>query len=242
MGIAHSKETYLPSENDWPYVWAIRDAEILDWKKSVEGERTAEEIQKLAKAQANLPVEIAPYLYLCGAKHAHDVSLLKEKGITHVLNVAGMAGQGPIEEYKNANIHVLNIDADDEEGYQMLSLHYEKAYNFIESARISGGKCVVHCVAGINRSGVIVASVYMMNEKVNILDTVAHCRIKRGNCFLWNSTFQEELVAMARKEERLGPGPCESGCRVQIVPPPSSSNLFENKTATFNSNKIKSLF
>ena len=48
--------------------------------------------------QSKLPVLISSYqkktgeevsVYLSDAKHAHDVELLKSRGITHVLNVAG---------------------------------------------------------------------------------------------------------------------------------------------------------
>jgi hypothetical protein len=243
MGQSTSVQEYPRCEEDWPYVWAIRDQEQLDWKLDQNGVKLpSDKIEEIAQKQSQLPVEISSYLYLGAAKHAHNISLLKEKGITHVLNVAGPSGQGPLKEYQEAGITVLNIDADDEEGYQMLALHFKECYEYIESIRLSGGKCVVHCVAGINRSGVIVAACYMLNEKVPILDTVAHCRTRRGNCFLWNTTFQEEIVAMARQEGLLGPAPGEKECRCQNPVPPKSSLLFENKTSTFNSSKIKSLF
>ena len=39
-------------ENNWPYVWAIRDPEILDWKQSGRGTSlTKAEIAALAETQ-----------------------------------------------------------------------------------------------------------------------------------------------------------------------------------------------
>jgi predicted protein tyrosine phosphatase len=202
--------------DDWPYVWAIRDWEQLNWQRKTDGTTLCiDDVERIINWQSRLPVEITPYMFLSNAQNAHDIEMLKERGITHVLNVAGTAGMGPLSEYADANITVLNIDADDEEGYQMLSRHYQKCHAFVETARTSGGKCVVHCVAGINRSGVIVAAVMMLNEQQNVLDVVAHCRERRGNEFLSNELFQEELVAMARREGLLGPKPGDEGCRVQ---------------------------
>ena len=98
------------SEEDWPWVWAIHDVEVLDWKKGCQND---EEIQTMAVEQSKLPVLISSYrkktgevvsVYLSGAKYAHDVELLKSRGITHVLNVAGRVGQGDEEQYKGAGI------------------------------------------------------------------------------------------------------------------------------------------
>ena len=47
---------------------------------------------------------------------------------------------------------------------------------------------VVHCHAGINRSGVIAAALMMLRTNSSVLETVAHCRRQRGNAFLWNRT------------------------------------------------------
>ena len=44
-------------DDDWPYVWAIRDSEILDWR--IHADRTpltSLEIGEIYKAQQRLPV------------------------------------------------------------------------------------------------------------------------------------------------------------------------------------------
>mmetsp|Transcript_46315 Transcript_46315/g.92870 ORF Transcript_46315/g.92870 Transcript_46315/m.92870 type:complete len:121 (+) Transcript_46315:480-842(+) len=100
----------------------------------------------------------------------------------------------------------------------MLAKHLSEAREFIAAARDSGGKCVVHCVAGINRSGVTVAAEHMLTTRQNVLEVVAHCRKQRGNVFLSNKSFQEELVALARAHDLLGPKPGEQGCIVKNLP------------------------
>ena len=37
----------------------------------------------------------------------------------------------------------------------MLAKHFEAASAFIRAAAAAGGRCLVHCVAGINRSGLL---------------------------------------------------------------------------------------
>jgi hypothetical protein len=88
------------TEELWPYVWAIRDPECLDWKIGL----TREEIQNLALLQLELTVSIIPILYLSDHKHVCDVEKLKSIGITHVLNVAGPAARGPLQLYEIHNI------------------------------------------------------------------------------------------------------------------------------------------
>jgi hypothetical protein len=140
------------TNNDWPWVWAIRDVEVLDWRnspgvrmlvvscilltaRSADGPLEAHEIQRLSQTQQDLPVEISPYLYLSDARHAHDIERLKARGITHVLNVAGSSAVGPADAYAAEGVTVLNIAAEDEEGYPMLAMHLDRSRAFIAAAR-----------------------------------------------------------------------------------------------------------
>jgi atypical dual specificity phosphatase len=209
------------SEDDWPWLWAIRDHNILDWRKCIgNGPLQEDNMIDISMAQSMLPVEITPYLFLSDARSAHNINRLKELGITHVLNVAGKFASPAEEIYSKEEICVKVIEAEDEDGYPMLRKHLADSRLFIQEARKSGGKCVVHCVAGINRSGVIVAAEKLLTERMNVLDVIAHIRKQRGNVYLTNETFQEELVALARKEGLLGPGPGEAGGRIPTKVPP----------------------
>jgi len=219
MGGAVSK---LVRSDDWPYVAAIRDPEVLDWKEFIKAETEVErrsEILRLQKLQFDLPVKISDGLYLSNADGATRIDRLRELGISHVLNLAGRAGSLTHDEaYENAGIQLLVIEAEDEENYPMLHNHLKKSECFIKEAKEGGGACLVHCLAGINRSGVIVAAYKMMSERMNVLDVVLHCRRQRGNVFLsTNEGFQRQLVALARREGLLGPTPTVLNRRCQTV-------------------------
>lgn len=88
--------------------------------------------------------------------------------------------------------------------YNLLQNDWGEAYEFIQSSTKDGrGKCVVHCVAGINRSGLIVSAYYMLTKRVPVLETVNHVRLQRGNVALCNEGFQQQLVAMARNQLQM---------------------------------------
>ena len=94
--------------------------------------------------------------------------------------------------------------------------HLQECRDFIGLARSQpNGKIVVHCQAGCNRSGLIVAADYMLSYRSNVLETVLHCRKCRGNSFLTNPGFQGQLVALARQNKLVGPAPGTAKCVVE---------------------------
>ena len=69
MGTKQSRVIEKPSpyqsmEQDWPWVWAIRDPEFLDWKQGLSNK----EIEAEALRQRELPVKITENVYLGNAK------------------------------------------------------------------------------------------------------------------------------------------------------------------------------
>lgn len=165
----------------------------VDWKCGL----SIGEIQSAIKKQTHLPVQIFTGLLLSDAKTARNVSLLQELGVTHVLNMAGPKTRGPVDRYHMANIQYLEIDAQDEEGYQIIDLHLQEARMFIEDSHATGGTCLVHCLAGMNRSGVIVAAELMLRYSLPVVEAVRYCRQQRGNFLLNNYSFQQQLVHLA---------------------------------------------
>ncbi len=227
MGAKQSKDDrsklqpsrYESAAEDWPWVWAIRDTSLLDWKQGL----SDDEIQDLSTRQQRLPVKIMEGLYLGSALSVQNVKKLECLGITAVLNLAGSRAlkKETIESFMEKGIDFKEINADDELFYPVLENHWQEAYSFIQSSIANGnGKCVVHCVAGINRSAVIAAAYYMMTTQTPLLDTVKHIRSQRGNMALTNEGFQQLIVAMARLNHLLGIKPGEEGAIVQRQPPP----------------------
>lgn len=236
---------------DWPWIWAIENPEYLDWKLSYGGgEGRVAAIQARAKAQAELPLLISSVsttqedtttIYLSDARRAHQIDVLMAYGITHVLNVAGTAGQKKVDldAYQKAGIVNQTIHGEDEEGYPMMGKHWNECMNFIQSAP-PGSRIVVHCVSGLNRSGLLVAAYKLQKERCNVLDAVAHLRHQRGNLALNNKSFIAQLVAFARTQNLLGPKPGEEGCRVLKMAPPFHHSYY--LTHTTNQKSIKDLF
>ena len=225
------------SDEEYLYFEYIINPEHLDWRN---GRTNNEEIILLSKKQANMPVQINEYLYLSNAENAHKIEKLKERGITHVLNLGGPSAKIPDEtKYAENNILALNIDADDEEGYPMIKRHLEECQSFVNKCKqVKDGKIVIHCHAGINRSGVIMAAVYMLDEKKNILDVVKHLRLCRGNACLWNESFVQQLIKLAASKGLLGPKPNINNDTVS-----KQKNAAAKVVKTkFNSEKLKSLF
>eukprot|EP00931_Biecheleriopsis_adriatica_P048688 TRINITY_DN28142_c0_g1_i1.p1 TRINITY_DN28142_c0_g1~~TRINITY_DN28142_c0_g1_i1.p1 ORF type:complete len:219 (+),score=34.64 TRINITY_DN28142_c0_g1_i1:21-677(+) len=192
MGAAFCSKRRTPQQSPWPWVYALR-AEA----KSFRGDPSVV-----------LPVELLPHLLLGDQLSARDIGSLKRLGVTHVLNLAGRPASNKDVNFAGCGIEHETISADDEEGYPMLARHWEQARQFISRARSGGGRCLVHCVAGLNRSGVIAAAEVLLHEELPVLAAVKKCRQARGSAaYLSNKSFQVELVAFAAERGLLGPQP-----------------------------------
>jgi len=158
-----------------------------------------------------VPVEIVPWLFLSDEYAVRDGVKLRELGVTHVLSVNKMSDNERMLEQLRQRFHSAGIvhkycPGEDEEGYDMLGLHWEECRGFLQNVRDSGGIAVVHCSAGINRSGLIVAAAYMTLDRKPVLDVVQRCVQQRG-MVLWNRSFQQQLCVLAAKEGLLGEKP-----------------------------------
>ncbi|CAB9530339.1 specificity protein phosphatase 26 [Seminavis robusta] len=216
----NAKQQYTYRSEDWPWVWAIRNPEILDCNRALQ----QDEIRTLALMQNQIryvPLPVSDNL-LIGCRHSVlNSEVLKEMGITHVLNMAGPHCKLPVEDFVKTGIVYKELDAQDDEEYPLLELHWQEARVFINGAREKNGKCVVNCGGGMNRSGLIVAAAMLCEEdkKRTVLEVVRDLRKVRGNWALANEFFQEQLVALARSHGRLGPAPGEDGSFVDESPP-----------------------
>ena len=114
----------------------------------------------------------------------------------------------------------------------MLGRHWDECRDFLQCVREqaangggSGGVVVVHCAAGINRSGLIVAAARMVLERQSLIHVVQHCVAQRGS-FLWNRSFQKQLCLLAAREHLLAEAPAgysdEPIEATGLSPPPRS--------------------
>lgn len=103
---------------------------------------------------------ISGFLWLGSARNARNLSQLHKNQITHILSVANDVGNYFPEEFIYHNLHVRDLGKD--EG---ISRTFQSAFKFIEEAENKdGGRVLVHCAGGSNRSATIVVA-YMMHCK-----------------------------------------------------------------------------
>ena len=151
-----------------------------------------------------LPVDVTPNLYLGDAGCAADVERLKSLSITHVLNCAAGETRNMSGVYVQHGIQSMAVAAKDNENCALLDGHVD-VEAFLKTARTSG-KVLVHCVQGLNRSGLVVAAA-LVRDGVSVIDAVRTLRARRGNDALSNTNFQRRLVRYAARMGRLGPLP-----------------------------------
>ena len=184
----------------------------------------------------DLPASISSWLYLSDEASALDLPKLKSMGITHVLSLNGVAPykcRWSKDRYDSVGIVHKRIHAEDNEGYAMINKHWDECYSFLKQVHDNNQhyqeeqeqyhhtanmtninnvnvkekmKVVVHCVSGINRSGVIVCAALMIFEQMEVLKVVMHC-IQQRKVILWNKSFRKQLCILAAKYELLGEKP-----------------------------------
>ena len=77
-----------------------------------------------------------------------------------------------------------------------MRLHLDEALTFLEK---SSGPALVHCHAGINRSGFMVMAYLMRVEGLDVLAAAERVRSSGRLHMMNNSSFQRQLVALAEK-------------------------------------------
>lgn len=149
------------------------------------------------------PAQLLDHLYLGDYSDADSLGMLKELGITHILNCAGCSSNVNQSRHKflnggNTGIKAYHqFDADDRLTYQM-SQHFKEAIDFIESAREKGGKVLVYCAKGMNRSAAVCVAYVMTYKRQGLFETAREVQRQRGR-ILTNKGFQEQLVIYAKQ-------------------------------------------
>lgn len=126
-------------------------------------------------------------LYLGGIMAALNEQDLQGKGITHVLSV----DEKPLPDVLTSQINYKHVFALDLYDFDLLSC-FPECLAFIDQARESGGKVLVHCQAGISRSSTIVIAYLMHKLNLSKQQAVDHVTAVR-NIIKPNDGFQEQL-------------------------------------------------
>ncbi|XP_071973157.1 dual specificity protein phosphatase 22-A-like [Engystomops pustulosus] len=98
--------------------------------------------------------QILDGLYLGNVRDAEDKVSLSRHKVTHIVSVHNNAKPLLPE------MTYLCIAASDSERQNLIQ-HFKKCIKFIHECRLSGGGCLVHCLAGVSRSTTILVA-YLM--------------------------------------------------------------------------------
>ncbi len=176
------------------------DADLNPWLA-----RMHEILADVDDDEPELPVEVSACVLLGDQLVACEVEMLIELGVTHVLNASDTCpwdAELP-RTYADAGIAYLELGADDMLGYDMRP-HVDASRAFIDAARRGGGRCLVHCQAGVNRSAFIAcACELLLHERRAVLGAVARLKSARGLVLL-NRSFRRQLLEFARENGLLG--------------------------------------
>ncbi|CAF3810713.1 unnamed protein product [Rotaria sordida] len=103
--------------------------------------------------------QILPFLYLGCQEDALSEKTMQDNHITHVINVSKTGDRASFLN-ENDDEHFFRIPINDCLNAELLP-YFDKAYTFIEKARLNNGRIFIHCLAGISRSPAL-AIAYVM--------------------------------------------------------------------------------
>ena len=137
------------------------------------------------------PAEILPYLFLGSRYHARNPLLLKRLGITHVLNV--MESCRFEETTDRIQLHIPLSDYGDTN----LRGSLEECFAFIEQAQAAGGRVLVHCRYGMNRSPAVVLAYLVLKLGRALDETYCELREKRAEVCI-HQLYIRQLAELCR--------------------------------------------
>jgi len=218
------------------------DSRLLrDWDGDEDDEYYMKRMSEILDEPPNIgppahPGKMLDHVYIGNLDNAEDYDLLPAIGITHVLNVAGTRNFDLTRSRYPAKLGITDffmIPAEDYEEYNIAE-HFPDAIAFLDRARASGGKAMVHCNLGVNRSGAVVAAYMMVNQRKTLLKVLSELKIKRS-VVLCNTGFRSQLLKYARCRGLLDPVE-KSPSKLEISRSQSYHKINENEFSTANTN------
>jgi protein-tyrosine phosphatase len=152
-----------------------------------------------AKVILTYPDNNKPFLYF-GSQFSARVNpqiLQTQYGITHILNVTK-----EIDNFHGQSVQYKRIPIDDAPREQ-IEKYFDEAHEFIHSLYTSGnGAVLVHCNAGISRSGSIVLSYLVGYHNMNLMEALNHTK-QRRSVVSPNLGFIQKLQLYEKEKKQL---------------------------------------
>ena len=131
--------------------------------------------------------QILDYLYLGSEWNASDLTNLKELGIGYILNITK-----EVDNFFPKTFNYYNIRVYDEENTELLR-YWDHTFRFIEEARQSESKVLVHCRYGISRSASTVIAYLMKKNGWGMIESLDFVKGIR-TIVEPNQGFQKQLI------------------------------------------------
>uniref|UniRef100_A0A2P2K6P2 Uncharacterized protein MANES_07G110400 n=1 Tax=Rhizophora mucronata TaxID=61149 RepID=A0A2P2K6P2_RHIMU len=119
--------------------------------------------------------KVAEHVYLGGDAVARDRGILKQNGITHVLNCVGFV----CPEYFKSDFVYRTLWLQDSPSEDITSILYD-VFDYFEDVREQGGRVFVHCCQGVSRSTSLVIAYLMWREGQSFDDAFQYVKAARG--------------------------------------------------------------
>ena len=137
----------------------------------------------------NIPVQVAPRIFVGSIHSAFNQSALLEFNITHIVNAAGLPATFP------TLFSYLTITLRDRDSSNLLSC-IPAANIFIEAALQGSGCVLVHCTAGKSRSIALVVA-YLISSRGFSFDKALDIVREKRSVVSINTGFERQLRAYA---------------------------------------------
>ncbi|CAF2135805.1 unnamed protein product [Rotaria magnacalcarata] len=136
------------------------------------------------------------FLYLGGLKSLYEKNRATRLNITHVLSVVWIR---PKKDTIPPNAKHFFIKAEDTILFDMTP-YFEQACRFIEEARQSNGRVLVHCACGVSRSTTICCAYLMKHHSMSLEQALTQIRSQRP-IVRPNAGFLRQLIRFNEKIE-----------------------------------------
>lgn len=118
---------------------------------------------------------ILDHIYLGSDTIAKSREILRQNGITHVLNCVGFV----CPEYFKDELVYKTLWLQDCPSEDITSILYD-VFDYFEDVREQGGRVLVHCCQGVSRSTSLVIAYLMWKERQSFDDAFQHVKAARG--------------------------------------------------------------
>lgn len=141
---------------------------------------------------SQLPSKVDNNIYLGGFLCSEYEHNLKDLGVTHILVASSTLEIHFPEKFEYLRLNLIDDDEED------ILQYFEMVYDFLESCFAKGGKVLIHCAAGVSRSGACTVSYFMKKYKLTTEKALELVKIGR-RCVEPNKGFMIQL----KKWEKL---------------------------------------